>query len=153
MKELESYLNRICRAVGGTESLRKHVREEIEEHLLATVERYEAEGIPREEAARKAIEEFGGPENIGKELHDVHDKGLMALIVARAMEWKEQTMKTGWKWSFVAHFLLVAVIALEIAFGAFYADTIAPQVKYYMEMHSITPGGGRPRELDRCLFP
>jgi len=115
MNEIEKYLDNVCRTLGGSHELREHIREELREHLEEAIETHIAKGISRDEATRKAIEEFGQSEDVGKGLESVYGHRMMALVIDKAMEWKERNMKTGWKWSFVATVALFGVIAAEVA--------------------------------------
>lgn len=116
MNELEEYLDKVCRPLGGAKSLRRHVREELREHLLEAAEQHQAAGAEPAEAVREAIAEFGDPEMVRQGLQDVYGRPVMAMLIEKAMAWKEKTMKTGWKWSFVAHLLLAMVLAGEFLF-------------------------------------
>ena len=108
MSEIESYLDHVCRGVAGSRSLRQHIREELREHLTEAVERHAAGGLPENEAARRAIEEFGQAEMVSEGLQDIYGRRLVALLVEKAMEWKERTMKSDWKWSFVGNLALLS---------------------------------------------
>src|SRR5208337_5176001 len=64
MDKLEHYLDRVCRGIGGPKSLRQHVRQELREHLLDAVAEHRAAGLSEEEALTRALEDFGGPEQL-----------------------------------------------------------------------------------------
>ncbi len=114
METIDSYLDQVCRSLKGSKALRLHLREELREHILDSVERHKCEGLAEEQAIRKAIDEFGQPEMVREGLEAIYGRSMVGLLVEKAMQWKEKTMKTGWKWSFVAHFALVATIAIQI---------------------------------------
>jgi hypothetical protein len=116
MNDVERFLDRACCGVGGSHELRRHLRKELHGHLASEIERNVATGMAQEEAVQKAIEEFGDPVMIRDGLQTVHGRRLLTLLIEKSMIWKEKTMKTGWKWSFVAHVALVLTIALEVYF-------------------------------------
>jgi len=39
-------------------------------------------------------------------------KWPLAILIEKAMQWKEKNMKTGWKSSFIAHLALAGLIGL-----------------------------------------
>ena len=114
MNELERYVDEVCRGLRGSASLRQHIREELREHLLAAIEKHAADGLARQEAEAKAIEEFGRPEMVREGLEAVYGRRFLGLLIEKAMEWKARTIKAGWKWSFVAHLSLLGLLAVEV---------------------------------------
>jgi hypothetical protein len=140
MNELERYLDRVCRTLRGSRSLRRHVREELREHLLEAIERHEARGADHEQAIAKAIEEFGEPEMVREGLQAVYGRPVMAMLIEKAMAWKEKTMKTGWKWSFVAHLDLAMIFAALVFFVFVVHVFITPKLyDEYMELQVSLP--------------
>lgn len=127
MNEIERFLDQACRSVSGSASLRRHLREELKEHLEEAVEGFVAAGMSKDEAVQRAIEEFGEPALVREGLEAVHGRRLTALFIEKAMDWREKTMKTGWKWSFVAQFTILLVIALQVLFIAFMLVFIFPR--------------------------
>jgi len=118
MDKLERYLDQICRGIGGPRSLREHVRQELREHLLDAAAEHRAAGISQEQAIDRALDHFGGPEQVRAELEATHGHRLLPVVIDKAMQWKEKTMKAKWLWTTWAHLALAAVIFLEIAFVA-----------------------------------
>jgi len=118
MNEIERFLDQVCCGVAGSPDLRRHLRKELREHLTEEIESNVAAGLSREEAVRKAIAEFGDPAAIRDGLQAVHGRRLMSLLIEKSMAWRETTMKTGWKWSFVAQVALVLTIAAQVYFTA-----------------------------------
>ena len=114
MNEIERYLDRICRSVSGPNALRAHLREELREHLEETIDALVAGGLSQAEATKRALEEFGQPDAVREELETVHGRRHLALLIEKAMEWKEKTMKTEWKWQFAAQFLLIVLLAVQV---------------------------------------
>ena len=72
MDNLERYLDRVCRGVGGSASLRRHLRQELREHILEAAEGHKATGLPADEALQKAIADFGDPAPVHQGLEDVY---------------------------------------------------------------------------------
>lgn len=118
MNEIERFLDQVCCGVGGSPDLRRHLRRELEEHLTEEIEANVAAGMGREEAVHKAIGEFGDPVVIRDGLQAVHGRRLMSLLIEKSMNWREKTMKTGWKWNFAAQVALMLTIAAELYFAA-----------------------------------
>ncbi len=131
--EIERFLDRACCGVGGTSELRRHLRKELKEHLEEEIEQDIAAGMTREEAMAKAIEEFGDPLVVRDGLQSVHGRRLMSLLIEKSMIWRERTMKTGWKWSFIAHVALVLTIAAEGLLAASALVFVAPYLKLWHE--------------------
>jgi hypothetical protein len=112
MDELERYLNAVCRGLRVSPALRHHIRDELQAHLLDSVQEHVGAGMSREDAVAGVLDEFGKAETIRGELKAVYGGGLMTVLIQQAMEWKEKTMKSDWKWSFVAHLAVAAVLAI-----------------------------------------
>jgi len=147
MNEIDRFLDQACRSVSGTPSLRRHLREELREHLEAMVQSYVASGMAREEAVRKALEEFGLPQEVREGLEEVYGRRVTALLIEKAMEWREKTMKAEWKWSFAAHTMLVLAGAVLVFYLGSVLVFIMPRV---VEMyHSAT--GTIPYYLQRII--
>jgi hypothetical protein len=114
MDKLEHYLDQVCRSIGGPRSLRQHIRQELGEHLRDAVAEHRAAGMSPEEALDKALADFGGPEQVRAELEATHGHRLLPVVIDKAMQWKEKTMKAKWLWTTWAHLVLVCVVALEV---------------------------------------
>ena len=114
MDKLEHYLDQVCRSIGGPRPLRQHVRQELREHLLDAVALHRAAGMSEEDALSKALEEFGKPEEVRSELEATHGQRMMAVVIDKAMQWKEVTMKAKWLWTTWAYLGLAVVIVLEV---------------------------------------
>src|SRR5260370_40148284 len=113
MDKLERFLDQVCRSIGGPRALRQHVRQELREHLLDAVAQHKTSGLTEEKALDRALEDFGGPEQVRSELEATHGQRLLPVVIDKAMQWKEKTMKEKWLWTTGAHLALAAVIALE----------------------------------------
>ncbi len=114
MDKIDNYIERVCRSIGGPKSLRQHVRQELREHLLDAVAQHKAAGLSEEAAVDKALEEFGNPEEVRSELEATHGHRVMAVVIDRAMEWKEMTMRPKWLLTTWAYLAVVGVVALEL---------------------------------------
>jgi hypothetical protein len=133
MDKLEHYLDRVCRGIAGPRSLRQHIRQELREHLMDAVSEHENAGLSHDEAIDRAIEEFGGPDEVREQLEATHGHRLMTLVVDKAMQWKEKTMKAKWLWSTWAHMALVLVIALEVLFVGSVVVFILPRFRDFYD--------------------
>jgi hypothetical protein len=134
MDKLEQYLDQVCRNIGGPPALRAHVRQELREHLLDAVAGHKAAGLPEAEAVAKALEEFGKIEEVRSELEAAHgQRRMMAVVIDKALEWKEKTMKAKWLWMSWAYLALALVIVLQVLFITFNVIVILP--KYEKLMH------------------
>jgi len=132
MDKLEQYLDLVCRGIGGPRSLRQHIRQELREHLRDAVAEHVAAGMPQEEALARALEHFGGPEEVRSELEATHGHRLMTVVIDKAMQWKEKTMKAKWLWTTWAHLVLAGVIAAEVFFVTFAAVYLVPRINMFI---------------------
>jgi hypothetical protein len=134
MDKLEHYLDQVCRSIGGPKALRQHVRQELREHLLDAVAEHKAAGLSEEAALDKALDEFGKPEEVRGELEATHGHRLLPVVIDKAMQWKELTMKAKWLWTTWAYLAVVLLIALELLFICFNVVFLIP--KYEKLSHS-----------------
>ena len=139
MDKLEHYLDLVCRSIGGPKSLRQHIRQELREHLLDAVAEHKAAGMPEEQALARALEDFGGPEEVRSELEAAHGHRLMPLLIDKAMQWKERTMRAKWLWTTWAYLAVVVLIALELLFITFNVVYIIPKMKKLMHDGIVDP--------------
>ncbi len=130
MNKLEEYLQQVCRSMGGPRALREHVRQELREHLLDAASQHQASGLTEEAAMDRALSEFGQPEVVRSELEATHGhRMMMAMVLDKALEWKEKTMKAKWLWTTWTYLMVVGIIALEILFLCFQFVYIIPKIK------------------------
>jgi hypothetical protein len=129
MDKLEQYLHQVCRSIGGSRSLREHLRQELREHLLDAMAGHKAAGLSEEESLERALEEFGRPEDVRSELEATHGHRLMAVVIDKAMQWKERTMRAKWLWTTWAYLAAVVVIALEILCILFNTVYVLPKMQ------------------------
>lgn len=133
MDKLEQYLDQVCRGIAGPRSLRQHIRQELREHLLDAVAGHKAAGLSEDHAIERALEDFGGPEQVRSELEATHGHRLMGVVIDKAMQWKELTMKSKWLWTSWAHLMLFAVIAAEIVLLVGLVIFIVPKQMYFYQ--------------------
>jgi hypothetical protein len=133
MEKLEQYLDRICRHLGGPRSMRQHVRQELREHLLDAVAGHRAAGLAENAAIDKAISEFGQSDEVRTELEAAHgQQRMMAVVIDKALNWKENTMRAKWLWTTWALLASGIVIALEVLFITFMVMFIVPKFQKLM---------------------
>src|SRR5438270_1599263 len=139
MHKHEQYIDQVCRSIGGPRSLRQHVRQELREHLLDAVAQHKAADLSEAEATDRALAEFGKPEDVRSELEATHGQRMMAVVIDKAMQWKEQTMKAKWLWASWAYLGLMGVIALEVLFITFIVMFIIPKFQMLLRDGVIDP--------------
>src|SRR5262245_49799777 len=139
MDKLEQYLDQVCRSIGGPRSLRHHLRQELRGHLLDAVARHRESGLSHEDALHKALQEFGKPEEVRSELEATHGHRVMAVVIDKAMQWKEVTMKAKWLWTSWAYLGLAVVIALEVMFLTCTVIFIVPKFKHLLREGLVDP--------------
>ena len=127
MDKLEQYVEQVCRSIGGPWAMRQHVRQELREHLRDAVAQHRTAGLSDEEALTRALEEFGKPEDVRSELEATHGHQMMAVVIDKAIEWKEMTMKAKWLWTTWAYLGLAVTIVLEVLFITFMVLMIIPK--------------------------
>jgi HAAS len=126
MDKLEQYLDQVCRGIGGPLEMRRHIRQELREHLLDAIAQHKAGGLADESALEKALAEFGRPEEVRSELVATHGQ-RMTWIIDKAMQWKEMTMKAKWLWMSWAYGALGLVITLAVLWIAFANVFLVPR--------------------------
>src|SRR6516225_5028475 len=125
MDKLERYLDQVCRRIGGPRALRQQVRE----HLLDAAAGHQAAGLSEEEALARALEDFGGPEEVRSELEATHGQRLMAVAIDKAMQWKERTMRAKWLWATWTYLTVVGVIVVQVLFFTFAEMFFVPKLR------------------------
>lgn len=139
MDKLEQYLDQVCRSIGGPKSLRQHVRQELREHLRDAVAEHQATGLTADDALARALEDFGGPDQVRSELEATHGHRLLPVVIDKAMHWKEKTMKAKWLWTSWANLAVVGVIVLEVLFITFAEIYLVPKFHRLMQDGLIDP--------------
>jgi hypothetical protein len=141
MDNIDRYIEQVCRRVGGPRAMRAHLRQELREHLLDAVERLGAGGMDSQEAQAKAIEDFGSAEDVRGGLEEAHGQRLLPVIVEKALQWKETTMKARWLWMTSAHVMLASVLMLELVFVFGMMIFIMPKFREMEIKGWLTPHG------------
>jgi hypothetical protein len=139
MDKLEQYLDQVCRGIGGPRDMRLHVRQELREHLLDAAARHKAAGLPEDRALEQAIADFGRPDEVRSELEQAHGHRLLGVVIDKALDWKEKTMRAKWLWTTWAHLALAVVIVLEVLFITFNVVFLVPKFKRLMQDGVIDP--------------
>ena len=140
MNDIDRYLDQACRSVSGPVSLRKHLRKELKEHLEEAIKELVATGMSEDEATKKVIDDFGEPEMVCEGLQSVYGHSVTSLFVDKAMQWKENTMKSKWIWNFAVHFGLLMIIAAAVSCCVFILLWIVPLVtRWYHEIGAGLP--------------
>jgi|SRR5947209_9203292 len=127
MDKLERYLDRVCRGIGGPREMRQHIRQELREHLLDAADRHKAAGLPEDRALEQAIADFGQPDEVRSGLEETHGHRLLGVVIYKALDWKEKTMRAKWLWTTWAHVAVIAVLALEVTWIAFARVILMPK--------------------------
>src|SRR5262245_13527978 len=118
MNKLDRYLDEVCRGIGGPRAMRQHVRQELREHLLDAAAEHQRAGLSEEEAIQRALDDFGVSADVRSGLQATYGHRLMAIVIDKAMQWKETTMRSKFLWLSAAHLAIGLVVALEVAFMA-----------------------------------
>ncbi|MEX2138988.1 MAG: permease prefix domain 1-containing protein [Pirellulales bacterium] len=139
MDKLEQYLDQVCRSIGGPRSLRRHVRQELREHLLDAAAKHRTGGLSEDEALARALAEFGKPEEMRTELEATHGHRVMAVVIDKALDWKEKTMRAKWLWTTWATAAIVVVIALAVLLITGIELFIVPKFNQLMRDGLIDP--------------
>ncbi len=116
MEKIERYLDQACHGVAGPRALRAHIRQELKEHLLDAIAQHKNAGMSDDDALSRALEDFGGPDLVRSELEATHGHRLMTVILDKALQWKENTMKARWLWTSWAYIALGLTAVFEIVF-------------------------------------
>lgn len=137
MDRIEHYLDQVCLSVGGPEELRRHLRQELREHLQELMDDYIATGMAPQDAETRAIESFGEPESVREGLESVHGRRHLAFLIEKAMDWREENMKTGWKWSWTATALVLLTMVVQVGliwFAIIYIEPVL--IEGYHELNA-----------------
>ena len=143
MNNIDQYLDQACRKVNGPDSLRDHLRKELKEHLQEAIDALVAEGMSRDDATAKAIEDLGDPEVIRDGMDSVYGTGETSLFVEQAIKWNNN------RWHRLVQICLVLVIATLPGVSYFLLEVFAPKIEklyqhagkelpdYYQSMQSV----------------
>jgi type II secretory pathway component PulF len=140
MDKLEQYLDQVCRGIGGPREMRQHVRQELREHLLDAAARHKAAGLPEDRALDQALADFGQPDEVRSGLEEAHGHRLMGVVIDKALDWKEKTMRAKWLWATWAYVALAVVIVLEVVFLTGAEVFLIPKIKKILQDIGVGPG-------------
>ena len=129
MDKLEQYLDQVCRGIGGPRSLRQHLRQELAEHLRDAAAQHKAAGLSEEAALAQALADFGGPDELHSELAATHGQRLLSVMIDKAIDWKEKTMRAKWLWTTWAYLATAGVVVLEVLSLCFFNVYLVPKLK------------------------
>ena len=139
MDKLDKYLDQVCRSIGGPKSLRQHVRQELREHLLDAAAEHQTAGLSPEAALDRAVADFGGTDEVRARLEEAHGHRLLPILIDKAIQWKERTMRAKWLWMTWAHLALALVIVLEVLWISFADIFLIPKFQKLMRDGLIDP--------------
>ena len=127
MDKLEQYLDQVCRGIGGPRSLRQHVRQELREHLQDAAAEHQGGravgGGRRWTGAGGLRRAGGGAVGAGGDAR----APPMAVVIDKAMQWKERTMRAKWLWATWAYLAVAGVIVLEVLCFTFATWFLVPK--------------------------
>jgi hypothetical protein len=127
--KLEQYLDQVCRGIGGPRSLRQHLWQELAEHLRDAAAQHKAAGLSEEAALAQALADFGGPDELHLELAATHGQRLLSVMIDKAIDWKEKTMRAKWLWTTWAYLATAGVVVLEVLSLCFFNVYLVPKLK------------------------
>jgi hypothetical protein len=140
MDKLEQYLDQVCRSIGGPAQMRAHVRQELREHLLDAVAGHRATGMTEADALARALEEFGKVDEVRSELEATYgQRRMLAMVIDKALDWKEKTMRAKWLWMTWVYATLILVVALGALWILFANVSLVPRFKLLMRVGIIDP--------------
>jgi len=140
MHEIDRYVEDACRPVAGSHAMRERIREELRAHLEEAFEGHVAEGLTREEALEKTLEEFGGSRQVSEGFQDLYGRRLTSFMIEKACDWKEATVKAEMRGHFVTYFCLALASICAILFIAGAEVYILPKLVHgYREVGTSLP--------------
>ena len=71
--------------------------------------------------------DFGQPDEVRSGLEEAHGHRLLGVVIDKALDWKEKTMRAKWLWATWAHLALAGVIALEVLWLTFAEVFLVPK--------------------------
>ena len=122
MNEIDRYLDQACRQITGPDSLRAHLRKELKEHLEEAIDALVAEGMSKDDATTKAMEELGDPDVIRDGMESVYSPGVTSLFVDKAIKWRDQ------KWHIAAQVGLALIASTAIGCTVFMMIFVTPKL-------------------------
>jgi hypothetical protein len=81
--------------------------------------------------------DFGGPEEVRLGLEETHGHRLLPVVIDKAMQWKERTMRAKWLWTTWAHLAMAVVIVLNVIWLTFANIYLVPKFQKLMRVGTI----------------
>src|SRR5262249_8460149 len=139
MDRIDRYVDQVCRHIGGPRAMRQHLRPELREHFLDAGAPHKAAGTPEDKAVEQALEEVGPAAEVRPGMEATHGQRVLAVVLDKAMQWKERTMKAKWLWTSWAYLSLLTVIVLDVLYLTFNVIFIIPRFQKLMRDGLIDP--------------
>ncbi|RYG74183.1 hypothetical protein EU245_02925 [Lentibacillus lipolyticus] len=83
MNRLEKHVEKVLEQMQSSDDEREDIREELLNHLEEAKQRYISEGMPEKQAEKQALDEFGQPDNTGRQMQEAiypYQRGLLYAI-------------------------------------------------------------------------
>lgn len=96
--EVTNYLHALARRLHLDPAEKDEIIQELEAHLEDKAAELEAQGVDRETAVARAVQEMGAPNAVAQGMYEVHSPGV----------WRDVVLST------IPHFLLAAFFALHL---------------------------------------
>jgi hypothetical protein len=149
MNDIDRYLDQACRQVNGPDSLRAHLRKELKEHLEEAIDALVAEGMSRDDATTKAIEDLGDPEIVRDGMQSVYGPGVTSLFVEETVNWNNN------RWHFAAQICLTLTIVLAVLMVYLTLVNVLPTADHLCEQYGEErPGFAQATiQVSNVVFP
>jgi len=101
---IASYLAKLARQLPGSAESRARVLDEVRDHLLAAAAREQTLGASKDEAARRAVARFGGPETVNFHFVALYEErgAVMREVTAKIVGWLGIAASAYYAWFFLA---------------------------------------------------
>jgi len=85
--------------------------------------------LSEEDALDRALADFGGPEQVRSELEATHGHRLLPVVIEKAMQWKEKTMRAKWLWTTWTYLVVAGLVVFELLVSWFTTVFILPKME------------------------
>lgn len=127
--QIKDFLNAVCEQI-KYKPIRQDIAKELEDHMEEIKENYIKEGLNKETAENKAIEQMGEAEDIGKKLNKIHKPkfdwklvliGIMLLCFGFLISYIRTTslVTTGNGINYMIKYLIALIIGCIISIGIY----------------------------------
>lgn len=89
----------------------------------------------------RALEDYGGPDQVRSELEATHGHRLLPVVIDKAMQWKERTMKAKWLWTTWATLVVAGVVVVQVLFFTFAQVFLVPKLDKIRRLGWLDTGG------------